>query len=616
MGGMLGVWNRDGRPVDPALLARLHATLAHRREVACLTIPSRDAAPAFAAAFDGRLDNRDELIGALGIVPGVDAAAADSTLVLAAYRAWGEDFAARLTGDFAVAIADPVNQVLLLARDALGVRPLYYAAAPGVVIAASEIKAIVAHPDIDCRPDDDVLADYLFNLLAGEDTRGVTFFAGVSSVLPSHIVRITTDAVTSRRYWDFDPARQVAVRRIEEAADGLREHFVRAVSRRLRTPSPVAISVSGGVDSSAIFCAAETVRRTSGGPPIVGCSYTVADGLPADEKRYLADIERMYGVAIHRWQDLPGGLLDGSREGIWHLEVPALDTRWTGTLEYYRRMRALGVRTIVTGHWGDQFMVEDGFLVDLIRAGRWATAWRDIREYRRWKHDGAGDVARTLPRALARELLPRRVLHTWRRWSARRRSGADLEAWYASAFVARRLRARRAMTRGSEAGSAHARALYQHARSRYHVLGMEWHNKLAAMHGLEASFPFLDRDLIAFLMALPGDIVTWRGTPKGLLRLALRGMVPDAILDRRTKADFSADVNTETARDYGKLVAQVRSGRAVALGYLDQRAIRADAAPAADADTCTLSWALTDALSLELWLQAFFGDRTEASEHA
>src|SRR5205814_3001 len=148
MSGILGIWYLDGRPVDGLELARLSATLRHRGSddhgmridgaagLACHLAritpesageiqPVADATGAM-LAFDGRLDNRDELLIALERDSTVSPESPDSVLVLAAYRAFGDDAPARLNGDFAFGLFDPLRKQLLLARDALGVRPLYY----------------------------------------------------------------------------------------------------------------------------------------------------------------------------------------------------------------------------------------------------------------------------------------------------------------------------------------------------------------------------------------------------------------------------------------------------------------------------------------------------------
>src|SRR5687768_4397439 len=105
MGGIFGVWNRDGQPLEAALTARLGQTLSHRTRVQCLSIPPMPDAPAI--AFDGRLDNRDELLDGLGASAALNRDSADSVIALAAYRAYGDGFVARLDGDFALAIFDP-----------------------------------------------------------------------------------------------------------------------------------------------------------------------------------------------------------------------------------------------------------------------------------------------------------------------------------------------------------------------------------------------------------------------------------------------------------------------------------------------------------------------------
>jgi asparagine synthase (glutamine-hydrolysing) len=617
MGGIVGVWNRNGRPVDASVLGRMRQRLTHRPGVQWMAIPAAFAAPAI--SFDGRLDNRDQLIDTLARhAPPADDAP-DAALALAAYQVFGDDVAARLEGDFAFAVFDPARQALLLARDAIGLRPLHYYADAGVCLWASEIKAITAHPDVRTAPNDEVVADYMFNLLAAEDRRGETFFRDIFSVQPAHVVRISSGAVVASRYWDFDTTRRMTVRSAADAEDGFREHFTRAVRRRVRSSGPVAVSVSGGVDSAAILGVAGSLRRREGGQPLFGISYVVADGRPADEKRYLADIERACGVPITQWPDQQGGVAEHGSMGVWHVEGPLLESRWSGTMAYYAAIRDRGAATLLTGHWGDQVLVDVGFFVDLLRAGRWPEAWRCLATYRQWRDDGAGDAGRAVAAALLKDSVPRPALEAARRLRDRRRTPSDLAAWYTPWFLQSAALARRRRPAEVRSGTVHARRLYRTIRSRYYGLAMEWQNKLAAMFGLDVAFPFLDRDLVSFLMAVPGEAITPGGVPKGILRRALSDVLPASIAERRTKADFSGDVNAAAAGDYDKLVSRLRAGSAaVSYGYAvadapgDIERFR----PSRDAGTCTLSWALTDRLSLDLWLDAFFGHSTEVSRHA
>ena len=172
MSGIAGVWNRDGKPVDRSVLARMSAELRHRgpdgegrhlngavgfahqrlwvtqEEVG--EVQPLLGAQGIMLVFDGRIDNRDELRRSLDVA----GAASDAAYVLAAYHTWGDTFVERLNGDFALAVFDPPRQRLLLARDSIGIRPVYYFQSDRLFAFASEIKPLLAHPDIPTRPDE------------------------------------------------------------------------------------------------------------------------------------------------------------------------------------------------------------------------------------------------------------------------------------------------------------------------------------------------------------------------------------------------------------------------------------------------------------------------------
>src|SRR5207249_4738283 len=129
----------------------------------------------------------------------------------------------------------------------------------------------------------------------------------------------------------------------------------------------------------------------------------------------------------------------------------------------------------------------------------------------------------------------------------------------------------------------------------YAVSCMECNNKIAAMHGLEMSFPFLDRDLIAFLMAIPGEMESWHGVPKGILREALKGVVPEVITSRVSKADFTDRVNAGLAQDRAILVECLHvGGMTEEWGYVRPERLKEITVRHAPANTSTAeaSWAI------------------------
>jgi asparagine synthase (glutamine-hydrolysing) len=636
MSGIVGLWNLDGAPVESDLFARLSATLAHRGpdgEGRCFrgpvalgcqllrvtpeslneTQPLLDAAGAV-AVFDGRLDDRDELLAALGPSAGVGPASPDPALVLAAYRAFGDRFAERLNGDFALALYDPARQRLLLARDAVGVRPLYYCRAGAAFLFASEVKALLAHPRVRTRPNDDLLADYVFAGLPGLDDEGLTFFEGVHSVPPAHVAEVTPRGVTVRRYWDFEPARSAPAKSFPEFAEAFGHHFERAVRRRLRSASPVGVSVSGGLDSSAIFCTAEALRRGEPGryPQLVGASYTYPEGTPADEAAYLGEIERAYGVDIERVPLARPGMLGGCKEAVWHVEAPLPDCQWNGATELHDVFRRRGARVLLTGTWGDQVLCDRAYLTDLVRRLAWGRVRAHLQEYPRWFLDAApGVFRRDFWSDLVRHHVPDRLVPWLRRLRSVRARTPHERSWYAPSFRGRAVRNSllRPAPRGPFA-KAHGNSLYRRVRSRYCTLCLEWNNKVGAMFGVERAFPFLDRDLLSFLMNTPGEMVSWKGVPKAFLRES--GNLPEGIARRRDKADFTDWINAGLRREFPELVRLLRSGgAAVRRGYVADGVLEEELARwrgRIQGPDCLVSWGLRDLLGLELWLQHFFGE--------
>ncbi len=531
--------------------------------------------------------------------------------MLAAYDAWSETFVDQLVGDFAVAIFDPATQRLVLARDALGVRPLYYHDTPRCIAFASEIKALLAHPEIPAIPDDDGVADALMVRVRPVDGLGVTCFAGVAALEPAHVLVATQTQTRRRRYWDFDGGARLQLASFGEYAEAFRERFATAVRRRARSAFPVAVSVSGGLDSSSIFCQAAALGRRDAGPDLVGISYVTAGGA-ADEREYLQAIEAMHELPIVRVPLVDHlGVVEGARSQLWHVEVPSLDYLWQARVAVGRTMREQGARVLLSGHWGDQVLFSTGYLVDLARRLYWSEAVRHLREYHHWLDAGeAREYARRLMPEVARSYVPEQLRAPLKRLR-RRWSEAEARPWFTASFVERARRGSDAPVRlGQRFHSVHARRLYLEARSAYHVQCMEWNNKAAAMDGQDHAFPFLDRDLVSLLVATPGTMQNFGGVPRAILREAMRGVLPDAVRARTWKADFSDAVNEGVARDHPVIAAHLtRDAQAVARGYFDATALERDVARLASPRTATDSrdsWDLTDAFGLELWLRVFF----------
>jgi asparagine synthase (glutamine-hydrolysing) len=562
--------------------------------------------------FDGRLDDRQELLAALRADRDISSGASDGALVGAAYERFGLDVAVHLSGDFAAGILDIRRRRVVLIRDAIGVKPLYYYDSPTLFLFASEIKAILSHPDVRTGPNQDAIAVFAQSRMHAQMATEATFFKNIWSVPPAHLAVREPASLSVRRYWDFDAvsAGQFAGHRPAETREAFGELFAKAVARRLRSSRPIAISVSGGLDSSAIFCVSQALRaqQRTCVPDVLGATSTFSSGSDADETRFITEIEHAWNARILR---IPAGRPGFSVEcaaAIWHGEAPLLDAQWNTTHSFEKTLRSMGVRSVLSGHWGDQFLVDHAFLVDLLRKGSWGTVWRYVEAQKSWE---ARSSRRTLA-SLARDLFdyhgPDALRPLLRRLRVRRSEAAAAERWYTPTLL-RRAELVRSDPRGRR--TAHQRSLYREARSQYHVLCMEWNDKIAAMHGLERVYPFLDRDLIALLMAVPGHRQSPNGIPKQLLRDSMHGIVPGAVLERRDKADFTTVVNGGIGIDWPTVLSWLQPGAMVVqLGFVKEDALRWMAAIGpvivSDSANSLAAWRILEVFSLELWLQVFF----------
>ncbi len=462
-------------------------------------------------------------------------------------------------------------------------------------------------------PDEETLADFVLSF-PSRDARTRTFFQGIHSLPPAHLLIVTPERVSLRRYFDFDTTRQIRLPAFRDYTDAFHNLFVAAVRNRLRSASPVAISVSGGLDSAYIFCVAQRLMRDESGlcPAVLGINYDGPVGTPSDERGFIHAIEQACGTTIARVAQRPG-FMECAGDEAWHSESPMVEALARQGQAVLRAVREAGAGRFLTGHWGDQVLFDSDYILDLVRSGRWSSARRHAR--------GWGVSVQRLAVRCARDLaarhLPSFVMPAVRRTRGHR-DGPWQSPWFTPRF--RRLLRERATHAGSITlgGTRHAAAIYKQSRLGYHVQCMEWNNRMGGMHGLDIAFPYLDGDLVQFLMSIPGEVQSHDGVPRGLMRAAMRGTVPDAIVDRRTKGQFTHLANESIEHDFpaireilGPTALSVQFGYVegpVLWKQLDQwrAAIKAT-------DDAVLTNRLVDLCGIELFLRRFFETREGAA---
>ena len=403
MSGIAAVWRLDGAPLPPADLDRvlerltprpddpadrwldgpvglgqrmlagardaLHATLSHGGEAGDVVV-----------AADARLDNRAELVAALGLPLSAADGIGDEELLLRAWERWGEACPARLLGDFAFAVWDGRRRMLFCARDPSGLKPLYYHAGPRVFAAASGTWALLAVPGVPRRIDELRIAAYL---VPGLESRTATFYEGIVRLPPGHCLSVTSaGAGAPRPYWQLDPTQEVRLGSDAEYAERFRDLFTEAVRCRLRAAAPVAAALSGGLDSSSVVCVARAIRTAAGTGPLATYTARFPTIPRCDEGAFVAAVEAGGGL---RPRHLDGDALDplgdlesGALRHEEALQAGGYYMHWA----LYRAAAADGMRVFLEGTGGDIVVSHGtGYLGDLARQGRWLELAQDCLLY-------------------------------------------------------------------------------------------------------------------------------------------------------------------------------------------------------------------------------------------
>ncbi len=606
MGAIVGVFAYDRRAAEHP---------AERRMQSASLLPRGDADIATSGVsgvtvwFDGRLDNRHDFARLLGPGSPLDETS-DAALVLAAYLEHHEDVARHLNGDFAIAIVDRRRGCAVLARDVMASRPLFYCETRGCLLFATEIKCLLAHPDVTAAVDVEALAELVLDHWCDEHR---TCFKNIFSVPPGHAVVATAGRVERRVQWAFDPMRRLRYRSFEDYRDHFRVLFEQAVRRRLRGAGSVAVTVSGGLDSSSIYCqAAELQQRESPSIALHGISLTFPAGTPADEQRFLEDVERRWQRPITRVPVAAYHYLEATETMVRHLDAPG--TLHREQVALFENARRAGCRVMLSGFFGDQLLAGTGYLLDLARGRRWLTLRRHVRTLCAWTTDVDPAVLRAdVLGHLVRAVPPRWLFRLAKRVVRRARRGTRYPPWFTPSFC--RQAEARALTRFDcrlPSATAHAERCHLHAWAGHYTDVVRCEVAAARAYGLDVRYPFRDRDLIEFLMAIPGEIVNWHGVPKGLLRHALAGVIPDAIRDRRSKADFTWLENDASRRDAVRVAPMITPDAAsVRAGIVDaaagDRLAAAYARDMTDDSSPLPGWRPIDVAAVELWFQQHFG---------
>lgn len=369
MSGIAGMFHAQGIPDVSSICQAMGQSLAHRGskhqslyqdDFAALiwkpetlhtttpgTTPLVHPQTGHVLVFDGCIYNASLLASELLMHGQVLGTGSDPEIVLAAYLKWGTACLAQLTGMFAFALWEPDTRTLFLARDRMGQKPLVYTWLPdGTFIFASEIKALLCHPQVTARMHAialDRLLDYGFNLAPD------TFIQGVQQVIPATYARIDGHGMHTASYWSLDLDQPVQNLSRSDAAWELSARLGSAVRRCLHSDAPLLAYLSGGIDSSSVTARYAQIT----GDPVHTLSITFAEA-GYDESHYARQVAKAIGSLHHEFQCAIAE--DEITKLIWHLETPLVTLLHLPLYLLSRQARDLGFSAVLSGDGADEIL--------------------------------------------------------------------------------------------------------------------------------------------------------------------------------------------------------------------------------------------------------------------
>jgi len=628
MSGIAGIFRRDGQLVSADEVHRMVQTLAHRGPddsgvwtngsfglANCMLwttpealeekLPAQHRSLPLVIASDARIDNRAELRETLHLQPGE--APADSDLILEAYAKWGEDCPSRLIGDFEFVIYDASQKRFFCAKDSAGVRSFYYYATPQIFAFASEIKALLSLRDVPAILNETRVGDYLINLY---EDRSITFYRDILRLPPATTLSVDARDLRLRTYWRLDPEREIRMNSDGEYAEAFREKFDEAVRCRTRNAFGVGSALSGGLDSSAIACTARNQLGQS-----IDTFSIIFPGLPKedlsviDERSYIDKVLATGGFVPHfiRGDEL-SPMRDAERVHR-HLDeanfAPNLYLHWA----MYGAAKQNNVRVFLDGLDGDT-TVSHGFekLEELARHLRFARLTDEARLLARNLFGGQSTTRRVLWNYCAKDIAPTWMFQAWRllrgRFREVRANSTLVDPEFTRTLGLRRRAKRLAPQRHNRSARAYHHkalsfALYPHA--------LEMADKASAAFGVEARYPFFDRRLVEFCLALPAEQKLGHGWNRVVFRRAMEGVLPPEIQWRGSKGNLSPNFHRRLLEFDVANLERLAWGEATAAdGFLHRDAVQRAlseyrAAPLASGGQKSIQ--LFTAANLALWLE-------------
>jgi len=632
---MCGIAGYVGR-LEPALLGRMNRAQGHRGpdgsgewhdaqaglahvRLAILDLspagaqPMADASGRVVLSFNGEIYNYRELRRRLERRGIVFRGGSDTEVLANLLACYGTACLPWLNGIFAFAAWYPAEQKLVLARDAAGVKPLYWAATPGGRVFASELKSFQGIPGVDWSLDPEAISAYLTLLYAPGD---LTPAKGVRKLPPGTVAEWHADGeVRTARFVPAHYAQEIQPFKERDAVEACRHYLGQAVRRQLVSDVPLGGFLSGGLDSSAIAHHATRALGDAGRYPCYTIGPAQLEGLAAEG--FAEDFPYAQRISAHlgtRLQvaDFDAQAIEDLDALVRTLDEPTPDVAAFAAQAICRHASRQGVKVLLSGAGADDLFTgyRRHFALRSERYWGWAPASARALMRRGFATtSSAGPFRRRLAKLFRyADAAPAERLASYFLWIGQESLSPALSPLLRESIGTHRpVDLLMRSLDGLPAGVSRLNQMLHLERA--HFLAdhnLNYTDKMAMAHGVEVRLPFLDPDLVSFSERLPDDLKIRGRETKFVLRQSLRGVLPDEIITR-PKSGFGLPLRQLIHGAYGRRLRELaRSGRLDATGLFSGEGalalLEADKRGEIDA-----AYPLLGILCLESWVRQFAG---------
>ena len=619
MSAIGAIFNFHGKPLDPAQLLSLWTGLAprgpdggdfviqhslgicyrafHTNRESRLETQPLVATDGRILCADLRVDNRDELIDQLhDLLHGPKTNITDVEIVMASHERWGDMFPAHLIGEFALVLWNPVDKSLLMARDHIGARTLYYHQNEETLFCSSELLPLLDTSGVSLEIADEYIADYL----AHNPETWSTPYKNIHALQPGCFVKVTPGRHREQRYWELNTSKQIRYKTDTEYEENFLHLLREAVRSPLRADGPVFADLSGGLDSSTIVCIADAIiaNRDVPCPRLETVSQVFDDSPTSDERKFIKYVEEQRGRTGHHLPEEEYRLFASTIKAV---RVGTIN-KCLNSFEYHRAlcsaMRNSGARVLLSGQGGDE-MLNCGTspaseLADLLFEFHPLQLHRSLKVWSQslnkpyplllWKYS----ILPCLSERMQFMLSSNRVVKKSR---------------WVNAEFAKRLDLYERMRGASDIFGCRLPSARMQSRGFVAVVQSIAAGCRREIGDIEVSYPFLHRPLVEFLQAIPFEQRVRPGETRTLMRRSLRGLLPDKILRRQSKGNPTEAFFRAVIREFSWLSEMFEEPRVCSYGYIDGPKFKAElnkARMGCEVNTSLLS----RMIPLEIWLRS------------